>query len=316
MKELYPILEPLRTHRFKRGIHELYVEECGSTQGIPVIFLHGGPGSGCKPHHRGFFDPDRYRVILLDQRGAGRSKPQGGLEENSTQHLLDDLDFIRGRLRVGRWLIFAGSWGATLGLLSAQRDPGAILGMILRGSFLARSADLGWFAGGGTQRVYPDRWEQLMAHFPEDEQLDPIAALYRRLIGRDELAQRRAAREWAQWSGQVALGDEFEPDAADAHVSLESLNQARIELHYAVNRYFIEENQVLDGCETLADVPTILVHGRRDLVCPVDSSFLLHRRLPKSELRVIAGAGHVAAGARMIDALVQATDDMADRIES
>ncbi|MGX2039296.1 prolyl aminopeptidase [Methylocaldum sp. MU1018] len=316
MKTLYPGIEPYAIHRFNRDRHQIYVEECGNPSGISVMFLHGGPGSGCRAYHRSFFDPEKYRIILIDQRGAGRSIPCGGLLGNTTADLIGDLEYIRHALRIDRWLLFGGSWGATLALLYAQRHPAAAAGLVLRATFLARQRDLEWFVGAGANRIYPERWEQFMQSVPESERHDPLSYLYACLSGDDELARRRAARSWALWSGQVVLGDEFDSSGLDEHVSLEVVNQARIELHYAVNRYFIPENAVLEGCDGIRHLPAILIHGRRDLVCPAESSFSLHKRLSNSELRILPNAGHIAAGEDMTDALVAAADEMAGRFDS
>ncbi|MGZ8217463.1 prolyl aminopeptidase [Methylomagnum sp.] len=315
MNTLYPTIEPYATHHFKRDHHKIYVEECGNPQGLPVVYLHGGPGAGCKLSHRCFFDPAKYRAILVDQRGAGRSTPHGDLSHNTTADLLRDLEYIRQHLKVERWLLFGGSWGASLALLYAQKHPAKVTGLVLRGSFLARRRDLDWFVGvDGVRRIYPEGWAQFLDSLAEAERADPIAAIHRRLVGNDELAQRRAARAWSLWGGQVVLGDGFDPSALHEHVSAEVLNQARIELHYAVNGYFIEENAILDGCAKLAKIPTLIIHGRRDLVCPAESAYLLHRHLPQAELRMLPKAGHIAGGEDMIDALIQAADDMARRL--
>lgn len=315
MKSLYPEIEPYAAGLLKRGKHQVYLEQCGNPQGLPVLFLHGGPGSGCKSYHRRFFDPEKYRILLLDQRGAGRSLPHGGLEDNTTADLVRDLEYIRQHLGLDTWALFGGSWGATLALLYAQKHPARVAGLVLRGTFLARRRDLDWFVGEeGVRRVYPDRWEHLLAGLPEAERGDPVAALHRRLTGPDELARRRAARDWSLWSGQVVLGEDFAPDATSDPVSATTLQQARIELHYAVNRYFLEENAVLDGCAKLARIPAIILHGRRDLVCPVEAAHTLHRHLPRSELRILPRSGHVAGGEEMIGALVAAADDLAARL--
>ncbi|WP_348757270.1 prolyl aminopeptidase [Candidatus Methylocalor cossyra] len=313
MRDLYPEIEPYAVHRFKRGGHQLYVEECGNPSGVPVVFLHGGPGSGCKPDHRRFFHPEKYRIVLWDQRGAGRSLPRGELRHNTTADLLRDLEYIRQQLRIPSWLLFGGSWGATLALLYAEQHPARVLGLVLRGVFLARPQDLDWFVGpGGVRCIYPERWEQLCAGLSEDERADPVAALYRRLTGADELARRRAARDWALWSGQVIFGEAFDPEAGGEHAAL--VDQARIELHYALHRYFIADNAILDQCQRIARLPTVIVHGRRDLVCPVEGAYRLHRCLPGSLLRILPEAGHIASGPAMIDALVTAADTMVERL--
>jgi proline iminopeptidase len=315
MKTLYPDLEPYATHRHPRDSHHIHAEECGNPDGIPVLFLHGGPGSGCKPYHRCFFDPARYRIVLLDQRGAGRSAPQGELSHNTTADLVRDIEYLRRELQVERWLLFGGSWGATLALLYAQKHPAKVAGLILRGTFLARRRDLDWFIGAeGVPRIYPEQWEHLLAALPEAERADPLPALYRCLTGNDEVARRRAAREWDLWGSRVVLGEAFDPSRLHEHVSAEMVSQARIELHYAVNRYFLEKNEILDGCGRIAHLPAIIIHGRRDLVCPVEAAWSLHRRLPESALRILPQAGHIATHDAMIDALVEATDAMAERL--
>jgi proline iminopeptidase len=316
MKELYPPIEPHAVHILKvEGGHGLYVEECGNPQGIPVVFLHGGPGSGCKIYHRSFFDPKRYRAILFDQRGSGRSTPHGRLENNTTGHLLDDMELIRQHLGIETWLLFGGSWGATLALLYAETYPQRVDGLVLRGTFLARLCDLDWYIKDGVNRIYPERWDELMAALQGGEGSgDPIAAIHALLHGKDELAQRRIARAWSIWGGQVALGDDFAPQDCESHVPSTVLQQARLELHYAVHQYFIRENQILQDSRQIPEVPVILIHGRRDLVCPVESAYTLHQHLAFSELRILPKAGHIAGGADMIDAIVCAADEMALRI--
>ena len=315
MKDLYPAIEPYADHILDvDGGHRLYVEECGNPAGLPVMFLHGGPGSGCKSYHRCFFDPQRYRIILADQRGSGRSTPHGGLRNNTTHHLLSDLEFLRERLKIEGWVLFGGSWGATLALLYAQMHPERVAGMVLRGAFLARQRDLDWYVRDGVNRVYPELWAELLDVIRGPERGHLVQALHRLLNGSDELAQRRVARTWSLWGGQVALGDEFNPAEVDEHVPQSMVQQARLELHYAAHRYFLEEDQILKDCDRLPDVPITLIHGRRDLVCPAESAYALHQRLPKAQLRILPHAGHVASGAEMIDALVTAADEMLARL--
>ncbi|QSA98334.1 prolyl aminopeptidase [Methylococcus sp. EFPC2] len=315
MKTLYPAIEPYAVHHLDtEDGHRVYFEEAGNPKGLPVVYLHGGPGSGCKSFHRSFFDPARYRVILLDQRGAGRSAPAGGLENNTTAHLLADLEAIRSRLGLDRWLVFGGSWGAALGLLYAQAHPDAVSGLILRGTFLARQRDLEWFVKDGVSRIYPDYWDEFLSQFPPALRDDPLTALHRTLIGEDELARLRAAKAWILWSARVSHLEVFNPSDLDRQAPTALAQQARIEAHYAAHSYFIDENQILDNLRKLPQVPTVILHGRRDLVCPIESAYLLHRNLSGSELRLLPDAGHLPVGDAMIDALVGATDEMADRL--
>jgi proline iminopeptidase len=315
MKELYPSIEPHAVHILKvEGGHSLYVEECGNPEGIPVVFLHGGPGSGCKIYHRSFFDPTTYRAILFDQRGSGRSTPHGRLENNTTDHLLADMELIRKHLGIETWLLFGGSWGATLALLYAETYPHRVNGLVLRGTFLARQCDLDWYIKDGVNRIYPERWNELMTALQGGGSGDPIAAIRALLHGEDELAQRRIARAWSIWGGQVALGDDFAAQDCESHVPTTVLQQARLELHYGFHQYFIKENQILLDCRRIPVVPVMLIHGRRDLVCPVESAYTLHQHLAFSELRILPKAGHIAGGADMIDAMVRAADEMALRI--
>lgn len=312
MNTLYPAIEPYaHCHLPMDDLHHVHVEECGDRAGLPVLFLHGGPATGCKPHHRCFFDPERYRIILFDQRGAGRSTPSGELKNNTTQHLIADMERIRHHLGIERWLLFGGSWGAALALLYAQRYPQRVAGLIIRGAFLARYCDLEWFTSHGVNRIYPEQWQGLIRCIPKAERGDLIAAITKQVHGRDELAQRRVAREWESWSGQVALGHEFSPTDAEEHVSAALLDQVRIEMHYAGHHYFIAENQILDQCGRIPEVPTVIIHGRNDLVCPVESGWSLSRLLPRADFQVLPRSGHVAHGEEMIDALVAVTDEMA-----
>jgi proline iminopeptidase len=314
MKPLYPPIEPYASHRFRVGNgHEVYVEECGNPEGVAAVFLHGGPGSGCRSHHRSFFDPERYRAILVDQRGCGRSTPHGGLRSNTTRHLLGDLESIRTRLDVSRWLLFGGSWGAALALLYAQAYPERVSGLVLRGVFLARKRDVDWFVRDGASRFHPEQWQRFIDALDPKERADPVRAIYRRVNGADELEQRRMAKEWWLWSTRVTLGHAFtQPD--DATLPAGALAQCRIELHYAAARYFIREGRILEDCPKISDIPATIVHGRQDLVCPPEGAWLLHRALPRSELTILPNAGHLAQGEEMTDALVRALDNMAGRL--
>ncbi len=315
MKTLYPEINPYHTFFLETGsMHSVYVEESGHPEGIPVVFLHGGPCSGIKPDHRRFFNPALYRIILFDQRGCGLSKPFGELRSNTTQDLIDDMERIRQRLKIDRWLVFGGSWGATLGLLYAQQHATRVLGMILRGVFLARQSDMDWFIKDGAGRIYPEQWQRLHESIRVQDRKNLVQGLFHAIVGEDEIAKRRVAREWTAWGGQVALGNDFQPGREGEHVTEKMVRQAAMELHFAANRYFIEENRILENCQRLRDIPTVIIHGRYDLVCPMESAMKLHLALPDAEYIVLPNAGHIAQGEDMIDALVSATDRFASQL--
>lgn len=312
MKALYPPLEPYAVYWLEADGHRIYYEECGRPEGVPVVFLHGGPGSGCRPEHRCFFDPKRYRIILVDQRGCGRSEPLGELRHNDTWKLVEDLETIRTHLQINRWLLFGGSWGATLALLYAQRYPERVFGLILRGVFLARQMDLDWFVKDGVRRIYPDYWHQLIKSLPVSSWSDLIDGMYRAVIGHNEALQLRVVEAWNRWSAAVTLGVKFDPSTLPDPGEL--LAKTKIELHYAAHRYFLEENQILPACQRIRTLPCTIIHGRWDLLCPVEAAFSLRRRLPGARLRILEHSGHLAAGEEMIDALVDATDRMAEQL--
>ncbi len=311
MKSLYPAIEPFN-HFFLQtdSQHAVYVEQSGNPQGIPVIFLHGGPCSGTRPGHRQFFNPEKYHIILMDQRGCGQSLPFGEVENNSTDDLIADMEQIRKRLDIEQWLLFSGSWGSTLALLYAQQHTGNVLGMIIRGVFLARQQDLDWFAKDGAGRFYPEKWQELVTSIPKPARKNLVKGLYDAVFGDDEISQRRAAKAWIAWGGQVALMQDYQQDDKPVHITEKMVQQVQMEMHYAVNKYFISENQVLNDCGLLQQIPTIIIHGANDRVCPLEAGYRLHKALAKAEYIVLANAGHIASGAEMEDALVDATDRM------
>ncbi len=311
MKSLYPSTEA--NHTFHLPVddqHSVYIEEYGNPAGLPVIYLHGGPGSGCQPMHAGFFSPQLYRIILLDQRGAGRSMPAGELHNNTTQDLIADLEVIRKHLHIEQWQLFAGSWGATLALLYAQAFPQQVSGMVLRGAFLGRQVDMEWYLKSGARYIYPEQWQQFLAVIPEHDQHDIIGYIQRCLQSGEETLLYPIAKAWTLWGDTLVLG--YDPARADSYPEIQT--KTLIELHYACHRYFIDENQILLNCDRInaTVMPVYIIHGRRDLVCTPDAAFTLHQQLEHSTLTILPDAGHIAHGESMIDALVNAADNLAE----
>jgi len=310
MYTLFPEIEVYASDRIDTGDgHLIYMEQAGNPDGIPVIFLHGGPGSGCNPNHRRYFNPDIYRIIIFDQRGCNRSTPQGIVENNTTMDLVQDLETIRRTLNVEKWLVFGGSWGATLGLLYAQAHPEHVTGMILRGTFLARQVDLDWFAKNGANKIFPDQWEQFIGCIPPEERRDLVATYHKRLTDKDMAIRQKFARSWSDWATRVVTWNLTEQKNEVEDIST-LVHQVAIETHYAFNRYFIQENQILENITKLPDVPIIIVHGRKDLTCTLEASWSLHKLLPKSEMVIVPHAGHLAGEPAMTDALITATNRM------
>ena len=308
-KTLYPAIEPFAKQWFKTSDgHEVYVEQVGNPEGVPVIFLHGGPGSSCKDHHRCFFNPEKYHVILMDQRGAGRSRPLAELANNTTAHLIADMEMIRQDLGIKQWLLFGGSWGATLALLYAQAHTDKVQGLIIRGTFLARQSDADWFLKDGVNRIYPEAWARFISVIPQGERDDLVAAYHHRLVSNDPCVRQEAGREWDMWGGAVVLGDEFNADELSGDVPETAIAQASIETHYAKNHYFIHENQILENALCLANTPLTIIHGRLDYMCPIESSFSLKRALPHANFIDLAHSNHLAHGDEMVDSLVSAAD--------
>jgi proline iminopeptidase len=315
MRVLFPDIKPYASQRLAvDNPHVLYVEECGSPGGLPVLFLHGGPGAGCEPLHRRFFDPQRYRIVLFDQRGCGQSTPHAELCDNTTRHLVADIETLRERLNVDRWVVFGGSWGSTLALAYAQAHPARVLGLILRGIFLCRDRDIHWFYQEGANRLFPDLWEHFLAPIPAAERNDLLHAYYRRLTGGNELERLRAAKAWSVWEG-ATLTLESNPALVEQFgEARRALSLARIECHYFVHHCFMEPDQLLRDAGRLRGIPGVIVHGRYDVVCPLDNAWALHRAWPEAELRIVTPAGHAAGEPGIVDALVTATQNFADRL--
>ncbi|WP_100641202.1 prolyl aminopeptidase [Marinobacter salexigens] len=316
MLTLYPDIKPYAKHRLAVDApHELYFEESGNPEGIPVLFVHGGPGGGCEDYHRRFFDAERFRVILMDQRGAGRSTPLAELEGNSTDKLVQDMETIRRFLGVERWLLFGGSWGSTLSLVYAQAHAERVMGLVLRGIFLCRPRDISWFYQDGASRVFPDYWQDFEAPIPEAERGDMVGAYYRRLTSSNELEQMQAAKAWSLWEGRCATlhpNPRVVEHFGNPHVAIAL---ARIECHYFMNSAFLEDNQIVRDAYKLRDIPGIIVHGRYDMVCPLDNAFALSKAWPEAELRIIREAGHSASEPAIVDALMKGVDEVIAKAE-
>ena len=317
MYKLFPEIKPHARHRLKVAApHELHIEECGNAKGLPVLFVHGGPGAGCEEYHRCFFDPNLYRIILFDQRGSGKSTPHACLEKNTTQDLVADMEAIRVHLGVERWVLFGGSWGSTLSLVYAETHPERVLGLILRGIFLCRPWEIHWFYQEGANRVFPDHWQEFIAPIPEAERHDLLQAHYRRLTGNDEVARMASAKAWSLWEGRAAtlLPNKHVVDFfGSPHTAL---SLARIEAHYFAHHTFLEPDQILRQAYRLKDIPGALVHGRYDMVCPIQNAWDLHHAWPTAQLEIVPASGHSASEPGTVHALVLATNSMAVRLRT
>jgi proline iminopeptidase len=314
MRTLYPPITPYREHTLPvDALHTLRVEECGTPDGIPVVYLHGGPGAGISPTHRRFFDPRRYRIVLIDQRGSGRSTPFGELRDNTTQHLVADIEKVRQHLGIERWLVYGGSWGSTLSLAYAQAHPDRATGLIVRGVFLGREEENRWFAelNGGARWIFPERWDRYQAHIPESERGNMLDAYWKRLDHDDEAIRIAAAQAWLGWEDNAAtlLHD---VDAVSATDPLDTLAKARIEAHYFRHNTFLEHGQLLRDIDRIRHLPGVIVQGRYDIICPPRSAWDLAQAWPEARLEMVI-AGHSANEAATTDALVRATDAFADR---
>ena len=311
-RSLYPDLEPFNTGRLKVSpVHELYYEESGNPKGKPVVFLHGGPGGGTEPKHRRYFDPAAYRIVLLDQRGCGRSTPFASLQDNTTWDLVSDIELVRTKLGIEKWQVFGGSWGSTLALAYAETHPERVTELVLRGIFLLRKEEIRWFYQEGSSWIFPDAWKDYLAHIPEEERGDLLHAYYKRLTSTDPAVQSAAAKVWSVWEGRTSClipnaeliartaGDEF------------ALAFARIESHYFVNDGWLTNGRELLAPANIAKIRTIsgvIVQGRYDVVCPAKSAWDLHTAWPEAELKIVPDAGHAASEPGIVHELISATD--------
>lgn len=309
-RQLYPAIEPYDTGSLKvSDLHTLYYEQSGNPEGKPVVFLHGGPGGGTSPYCRRFFDPQAYRIILFDQRGCGRSTPYAELTDNTTWHSVADIERLREHLGIDKWQVFGGSWGSTLSLAYAETHPDRVTELVLRGIFMLRRRELEWFYQEGADMIFPDAWESYAAAIPEAERGDMMSAFYRRLTGEDKAERAAAARAWSMWEGSTCFLYQ-DPEHMQASGEDEfAVAFARIECHYFVHGGFFEcDGQLLRDVDRIRHIPTVIVQGRYDVVCPMKSAWDLHRAFPESDLRVVADSGHSAFEPGIVHELVEATD--------
>jgi len=310
---LFPPIEPSRTGMLElEAPHRMYYEESGNPKGVPVVFLHGGPGAGSSAVHRQFFDPAYYRIVVYDQRGAGRSTPLGCLENNTTPALVADLERLREHLAIERWMVFGGSWGSTLALAYAEHHPGRCLALVLRGIFLCRKSEIDWFLYG-LRAIFPEAWRAFAGFIPEAERADLLAAYHRRLVDPDPAVHMPAARSWSVYEGSCSTLLPNPALVADFASDRVALGLARIEAHYFVNDIFLPENFLLDHAARLKDIPGVIVQGRYDIVCPAISADDLHRAWPEAEYAIVADAGHSAFEPGIRSRLVAATESFKRR---
>ena len=313
MHELYPPIAPYQSGTLQvSNLHTLYFEQSGNPEGKPVVFLHGGPGGGSLPVFRQYFDPAKWRIVIFDQRGCGRSTPHAELRENTTWDLVSDIEVLRSHLQISQWVVSGGSWGSTLSLAYSQAHPDRCLGLILRGIFLLRRKEILWFYQDGASHLFPDAWEDYLDPIPLEERTDLLSAFYRRLTSENAQTRQLAARAWSVWEGTTSKlipslelrGRFAEAEFAEAF--------ARIECHYFINRGFFElDDQLLQNCDRIRHLPTVIVQGRYDVVCPMTSAWDLHKALPDAELLVIPDAGHSMMEPGIRSALIEASDRFA-----
>ncbi|MCC2678327.1 MAG: proline iminopeptidase [Pseudobdellovibrio sp.] len=310
LRNFYPEIEPFKTEFLKvSDIHTIYVEQCGNPNGRPVIFLHGGPGGGIHSDYRRYFDPNHYRIVLFDQRGAGRSTPAAELRENSTWDLVSDIEKIRTYLGIKNWIVFGGSWGSTLALSYAETHPDKVKGLILRGIFLCRPSEIKWFYQFGASEIFPDVWESYSSFIPEAERGDYVTAYYKRLTDPNADVRLAAAKIWSKWEAATSrlIVDMKAIDAFDDPTF--ALQFARIECHYFTNNAFFKtDNYLIENVAKIRHIPTVIVQGRYDVVCPARSAWDLHRAFPEAELHIIADSGHAASEPGTRSKLIEMSD--------
>ncbi len=315
MTKIFPPIKPNRSFYIQVDeLHELYVEESGDMDGIPVVYLHGGPGAGSEPFQRQLFDPVKYRIILFDQRGCGKSRPHAELENNTTQNLINDMEKIREHLNLDSWVVCGGSWGSTLSLTYAQAFPKQVKGLIIRGIFLSTQKELDWLYKEGAGRFFPVQWKKFVEYIPEPERDDLLAAYYSRLMSKNELLRRRTAKVWAEWEAGISSllpNSNTIKQFSDPHTAT---SLSRIEAHYFVNNSFIRENQLLENMHKIKNIPGYIIHGRYDMICTVEQAYKLHDVWPRSELFIAQAAGHSAREPGIRSALVEASNLLLKRL--
>ena len=308
---LFPSIDPFESVMLDTGDgHEIYVERCGNPNGKPVIVLHGGPGGGCSPVMRRYFDPSKYHIILFDQRGCGRSKPQASIKNNTTWHLVSDIEMIRENFDVTDWIVFGGSWGATLALLYAQKFPKRVNNLLLRGVFLMTKPELDWFYGGGAGLFWPDLWKKFKDPIPTDEQSDLIKAYNRRLFSGNIRQEMEFGQRWSAWENALAS---IASDGISAHAPADYARTfARLENHYFINNGFLEDKDtILQNMDKIAEIPGHIVQGRFDMICPPTSAFKLFETWPKAKIKLVPQAGHAMSEPGISSELVRITNELA-----
>ena len=312
MSALYPPIEPYNHGWLDVGDgHQMYFEESGNPEGKPCVFVHGGPGGGSSPEARQFFNPEKYRIVVFDQRGCGRSTPHASLEANTTWHLVADMELLRETLNIEKWLVFGGSWGSTLALAYAQTHPDIVTELVLRGIFMIRDQEIHWFYQHGASELYPDTWQNYLAPIPESERGDLVTAFHKRLTSDDEDVRLAAARAWSVWEASASFLTQNPKFMEKLDAPEAALAMARIECHYFMNKGFFEsQSQLLDNVDRIRHIPAV-VQGRYDVVCPPVSAWDLHRAWPEADFQLIPNAGHSAFDPANTEALVAATDRFA-----
>ena len=311
MLTLYPSIKPYQRHSLSVDeTHTLYFDESGNPEGIPVIFLHDGPGYGCDSDSRRYCNPELYRIIILDQRGCGRSMPHGELENNTTEHLIKDIEAIREHLNINRWVLLGCGWGGTLALLYAIQHPDNVLAMVLAGISLGRQRDLDWIYRHGTRHIFPDAWQKFIELLSTDERSSPLTAYHERLVHSNELTRMSAAKEWGLWIMHCATLRPGQEAMNWYRKSHHALAMARISAHFAVNNFFLENDEIINGVSMIEHIPGVLVHGRYDMLNPLEGAFLLHRHWPASTCNIIRDAGHLLTEPGIQDACIRAIDDI------